>query len=270
MFPFVITKNWAAQKPPLGSQLNLGHPLAQGLVFCSLSNKAGRFVIDLANSNNGLITGALWKPTTKGQSLYFSGTTNDYAQITRKKPIEPSNDLTLLTWINISDPDLNYNQIFSKDKNTWDEPYYSYNLRWGGSGSSQWGFNINVAGTRQGSVWAVTAIYNKWQQVVAVRKGTNLIIYINTKQLGAVFNAGLGAITYYNTPLYLGYDPNYASGLCKGYQDLTMIYNRGLSPQEIISTYQAPYQMIIPQSTKFYSIPATAGVGKFTIHRSWR
>lgn len=61
--------NWV--KPPLGIQLNVGHPLARGLVGLWIMNEGGGSrVFDLSgNSNTGVITDAVWV----GDGLDFAG-----------------------------------------------------------------------------------------------------------------------------------------------------------------------------------------------------
>jgi hypothetical protein len=65
-----------ALKPPLGAQLNRGHPLATRLVGYWLCNEgAGGIVNDCAGSKyHGAITGATWVPGPMGPGLNLSGT----------------------------------------------------------------------------------------------------------------------------------------------------------------------------------------------------
>ena len=61
---------WGKQKPPLGSRIDTGHPLAQGLVACWLFNEGGGTLVrDITGNGNDATpdTGTpTWTPTTEG------------------------------------------------------------------------------------------------------------------------------------------------------------------------------------------------------------
>ncbi len=64
------------QKPPLGTPINWGHPLAQGLVGCWLMNEGGGlYAFDSSGRNNkGALTNLpLWYPGKSGTALSFDG-----------------------------------------------------------------------------------------------------------------------------------------------------------------------------------------------------
>ena len=70
-------------KPPFGVQLNLGHPLAQGLIGCWLFNEgyglSGSLLYDSSGKrNNGILTGGFttasgWSSAPEGSVLVFNG-----------------------------------------------------------------------------------------------------------------------------------------------------------------------------------------------------
>jgi len=66
-------------KPPLGSQIQLGHPLAQGLVVGWLFNEGNGVIVrdSSGNPNHGTITNAIWVAAKHGSGLYFDGTGDD-------------------------------------------------------------------------------------------------------------------------------------------------------------------------------------------------
>jgi hypothetical protein len=70
--------NFWTQKPPLGSQLNLGHCLANGLIGYWLMNEAtGNRLADISNNRNQMVlTSGLWIPGSDGPSVLFNGTTS--------------------------------------------------------------------------------------------------------------------------------------------------------------------------------------------------
>lgn len=79
----VLRRRWGLSKPPLGAQLNPGHPLAMGLVSRWLLNEgAGALAVDLTRRNRGtLVSGPTWTPTGRGTGLLFDAT-DDHIELT--------------------------------------------------------------------------------------------------------------------------------------------------------------------------------------------
>ena len=83
----ILPKRFGQDKPPVGSQINWGHPLARGLVGCWLLNEgAGRKAYDLSEyRNHGTLTSMAipptpnsgWNPGRTGIGLSFDGV-DDY------------------------------------------------------------------------------------------------------------------------------------------------------------------------------------------------
>jgi len=78
-----MTIHWGRQKPFLGSQINLAHPLAQRLVALYLMNEAsGNTITNLVDGSIGTLTGMAfpptatsgWNPGENGPALAFDGT----------------------------------------------------------------------------------------------------------------------------------------------------------------------------------------------------
>lgn len=63
--------NYGIQKPPLGSQISRGHPLAAGMVGCWLMNEgAGRAITNIsANKPAAISTNAVWKQSGTGAGI---------------------------------------------------------------------------------------------------------------------------------------------------------------------------------------------------------
>ncbi|MBN2138417.1 MAG: LamG domain-containing protein [Sedimentisphaerales bacterium] len=82
-------------KPPIGTTLVRGHPLADALVACWLFNEAaGNKVTDLSgNANDGTVAGALWRPSKNGVVLSFDEA-DDYLSV----PDSPQIDLPDGDW----------------------------------------------------------------------------------------------------------------------------------------------------------------------------
>jgi hypothetical protein len=85
-------------KPPLGSQLDLGDPINQGLVGSwPMLEGGGNIVRDLAGNNHGVIIGATWAAGKFGPCLRFDGT-GDYVEIGKDVGFS-SGPFALAAWV---------------------------------------------------------------------------------------------------------------------------------------------------------------------------
>ena len=93
-------------KPVLGSQIQLGHPLARGLVGCWLMNEgSGAKVLDLSgNGNTGsLVADTHFVPGKFGSALDFDGT-GDYVDCGNKSSLKfgATTNFTIEAWVKSS------------------------------------------------------------------------------------------------------------------------------------------------------------------------
>jgi len=86
-FTPAYAKRWAS-KPPVGSQIDWGHPLAKGLVGCWLFNEEGGKIIEdiSGNDNDGAMVNAVWSGGKSGTGLYFD-TSTDYVNLLITKKV---------------------------------------------------------------------------------------------------------------------------------------------------------------------------------------
>lgn len=85
---FIRPKNWN-NKPPIGSQINWGHPLAQGLTACFLLNEGGgQQITDLVSgANNPTVTGSFsWSNSFMGPVIGGMDASN-YIRFYLTKPL---------------------------------------------------------------------------------------------------------------------------------------------------------------------------------------
>jgi len=98
-------------KPPLGTQLNLAHPLSRGLIgYWPMNERMGDKVNDISGNRN---TGACmamsfppaatsgWNPGLKGSCLSFDGT-SDYINVNHNVMLNPTNTITVIVWAKFS------------------------------------------------------------------------------------------------------------------------------------------------------------------------
>ena len=228
------------QKPPLGSKINWGHPLSQGLVGCWLMNEAGgNLITNICNKKvNTDATGFLWSPSGV-QTV--GGLAGDF-------PIKPG-----MTWC--QNPGVS---VVARCKVPNAKSKSLIYLYGGGSirlvlGTSDYDNGlIKWIGDRvYSSPWGVYINNNlstgsKKYQIAATALGTNANIYQDSILKDSKTNCSpYGGESYYS----LGID-------WQADIDYIYVWNRYLSQADIQSLYVNPYQFIYRPSSKTYSIPS--------------
>src|SRR5712691_3903572 len=92
-------------KPPIGAQINWGHPLTNGLVANWLMNEAGgERLNDSLFLNNGILSGSTlpsWRTGPYGPALSFDGVTGSgYIDVGNKASLDFPGALTIVSFIN--------------------------------------------------------------------------------------------------------------------------------------------------------------------------
>jgi len=161
-------------KPVLGSQLNFGHPLAQGLAGLWLFNKgSGGQVFDLVNGNTGTLAGDThWVAGKFGPALKFDGTGDVVGIGTNPKLGFTSEDYTLYLYFMITDSS-DSDWLYSKGQANNDGFYVQVR-------------NNNIIrvitaqdGAQQETDTTTTFSDNVWHSLVVVRKGSYIHIYLD-------------------------------------------------------------------------------------------
>lgn len=235
----IIFPRTQIDKPPMGSQINWGHPLAQNLVGCWLMNEGGGlFVRDSARRNDGVISGALWQSSLKGKVLYFDGT-DDYIDNSTLTSI--TGDFTLVCWAD-DDGSASFNTLLSSKSignSGWTFRSEQFNNT-GKVGITWWGVGDYVTNIATPSGWAFyAAVHNNSNNTVDIyvnNSSQRLVVgNILTHSNGLVIGAGHRAGGYV------------VASFMNGKIAHTYIYNRALSPSEIQQLYSEPYCFIQPK-----------------------
>jgi hypothetical protein len=278
-----IIQGYNQDKPPLGSSINWGHPLSNGLVGCWLMNEGGGTKVkELVSNNNGTIVGRLWKPSLRGTSLLPSVSTVGSSSL---EYIVSSNTMPTLLTKNITIIQGYIPRSFSQT-NYQDQ--------------SMWGFQVDNNGymrfivNTDGSLTFVR--YNSSSSTFALRTTNVSMLTLNKLNIAVVSYDQ--STTAANIHIYVnGIECSYATTTdgsstrrddsfkfvigqmdggfngnrwLDGYILFNYAINRILSPQEIQSLYVSPYQFIYrPSSRIFYSIggeepPVGAATGIMT------
>lgn len=236
---YIITKNYRTEKPPAGSSLNFGHPLAQGLVGAWLLNEGGgKKLIDIARKNNGsLLGGYNWN----GDKIFFGGV-DGYIDLDKTITFTNQFSITLVYGITtLTGATIDSNMpIGGNDTINYVQSQVTAN---------DWRVVIN--GTLTDFSWT-KPVYLIGEYVLTITRNKSNITtaYINSipSDTGGVSKAGNFLIDYigkgYNNTNYTWY----------GNIKRCYIHNRSLQPSEIQSLYEAPYQMVQPIRRRFISV----------------
>ena len=244
----ILPKRFGQDKPPVGSQIDWGHPLARGLVGCWLLNEgAGGRAHNLSGrGNHGALTNFAfpststsgWNPGRTGIGLSFDGV-DDYVKMTTTGLY--TDTVTLETWTKTSSTK-DYQAVLGSDVAEKHEILLK---------TATYPAKIEVSLESSNYVqWNDVLPQGQWTHIVVVaQNGIQWKLYLNGVDKGTPDTVG-GTYQVDGTGvscLYIGKMRSDASFSHAGLIDKVCIYNRALSPQEIRSLYEAPYQFIIPQ-----------------------
>lgn len=223
----MFTSPW--QKPFRGMQINKAHPLARGLVGCWVMNEAtGDKVFDLSGSgNHGTITNADWV----ARGLDFDGT-GDYVDTA---VIEPD-EYTIVIETNLSSKSTDKRLLGTTDTQM---PY----LIWYDVGNDCWGVrtydNSNNLWTDDNNP-TTPNIGDKYQLVLSY-SNPHSIFYINgdvETSDSSLSDVAKKTSTHLRFGGGLFLSPDFAGEVYYVY-----IYNRALTPEEIVYIHREPYAM---------------------------
>lgn len=230
-------------KPVLGSQLQLGHPLAEGLIGCWLMNEgSGNRINDLSGIGNVGTSYAdtHFVPGDSGYALSFDGT-GDYVDCG-----------------DMGGKPLNFTVIVRLKPTAWGATGFASGSTTA-AGATVWGFllldsgdavKIYVGNDASYSALVAAADWNStgfpadsWTTIVATADGSTLTYYKN----GLYVNSGVQA--YQNTgtayKFSIGRWGEYTAAFYyTGEVDHVMIYDRALSASKINQLYIDPSCML--------------------------
>lgn len=260
----IITKKWRNQKPSSGSQINWGHPLAQGLVGCWLMNEgAGKTVNDLARKNSGTNIGARWDSHLKGMGLVFDGT-DDYIEHLDSDGLYDfssgrSFSISCLAYFNANGVDFAIVNAWgvSPTKEQW------LLLREGTAPNAD-SIKFAVQDTNGNYIVADsvagTAVAGRWHHVVCVKRQNTLYVYVNMVVSADNPNTVVATLISYPGKIRFGRTVRDSDPL-NGKINNVSIYARALSSSEVRSLYEAPYQFIQPIRRRVhFIIPSAASL----------
>jgi hypothetical protein len=238
---------WQNTKPPLGAKINWSHPLSKGIVGCWLFNEGmGDKVYDSSgNGNTGTLSGfshpstptSGWNPGKFGKAIAFDGS-NDYIICTANSSaikLSDTSSFSLISWVNPSV--INNNMLYVGEYPTSPQGVFLYVL---GHNNNKAFFYIekkNILGTAIISTNDIEIGKNIC--VCGTYNGNILNLYVNGIVASSPVTKTFTGSTTNSGIIQMGkYVLNYTGKISHN-----IIYNKCLSPSEVLQLYQEPFCM---------------------------
>jgi hypothetical protein len=255
--PIILPRYRGLGKPPVGAQINWGHPLAKDLkMACLFNEQTGGTIFPLLSPVNGLHYGT-WVTSPKGSGVAYNGSTSSYSEFATHPILANIGDVSTVLIFRIDDIDTAlYPALIDKaggDGYASSFPTHLYvagtnKLRWnrGNALNSEGGVETNLAMTE-----------GTWYHAVGTSLGTLYSIYFD----GKLDNTN----TYTTTPVDSGNPLRIAKlnvtsepqfFVCEYTLVQLLYYHRALTANEVAWLYAEPYCFLQPVARRFYSIPS--------------
>ena len=251
-------------KPVLGTQLNLGHPLARGLVGCWLMNEGGgNLVADLSGNGNAgtsVDSGVTWQASRHGTALHFDGSAS-YVNCGTDVGIDGAREITIVTRYML-DATGSYDVIAGKyldstnnisiNANTVSGTALSFTVA---DGSTNYGWTFAGAVTT-GKLYQISCVFNGYGNGNTERAK----IYIDDVNLSLNYTGIIpsAAPSLTSTNFNIG---NTSDTFCfNGLMYYMYVFNRALTPNDIQSLYMDPYQMLRHDPIELWAAAAASAV----------
>lgn len=192
--------------------------------------------LDLVGTNNGTLTNGPTFNSANGGSIVFDGT-NDLVEIPNTTSLT---SFTVSTWFRMTGPgstggptNIIYNSLFGINSGIRRILVATS----ANTGIEEGRILVQMGGSNYFSALATATVTNRWNNVVYTWQANTATIYINGRSETPQSNS---SVTFPAANLYLGaYSNPIIAYAMKGNIAQTLIYNRTLSPTEILQNYNA-------------------------------
>lgn len=217
-------------------ELNL---LEKGLeAYYPLDTNTGSRIYDAtANDNEGFITSSTgWTGGKIGEALDFPSSAA-YAEVPDSSQLDFSNEMTISFWVRPTQ--LTTASFISKGNPSTDVENLNFQIRLiTAGGQIRMIVRDNVANANR-TITSTSNMdsLNSWYHIVGMRRGTQLVIFVNGVRESAGGAIGTNTISTNNEPLWLG-------GVMTGFSfvgqmDEVKLFNRALTDEEVRNLYDA-------------------------------
>jgi len=205
------------------------------------------------NGDSGTVIGAILTSDRYGNanSAYYLDGVDDYITIPASSEVSSNNDFTISLWFQTTDA-----WAYILDERVPYERGYGLTISGDPIGFS---FGVQDGIANGNSVFPQIAVNNgKWHNVIAVRKGTTLYLYVD----GNLLDSKTGTLINIGSANTINIGKRYTNTAAEAYYDGIIddlrIYNRALSDSEIQTLYnsekpadnQSPIVSFIPNQSK--------------------
>jgi hypothetical protein len=224
-------------------------------------------------NNHGTVSGATLTADRFGNpnsAYYFDG--NDQIDIANAVILNPTTGISISAWYkSVSFMGSGFSAIFAKGFTSHINPYYQYKIGVTGDQYAPPQFRFALTANGNVSVTATPAnswVPGNWYYLAGTFDGSVLRLYVNGVMTASVSNPG--SISTYSTNVRFGNNTT-AADYITGTVDDTRIYDRALTPAEVMALYCGPSAPITPlmynscaQSSDIYTISPVNGATSYT------
>lgn len=223
--------SWIPQLPiykelPSAGQSESGYSvgnanMTDNVVLLHMNESAGMLADSSGNGNAGSSNGGVsYGVQGKLNTAISLDGNNDYVSISDSSTLDITGDISIEMWIYVRD-DNNYPDVLTKGNYT-----ESYSVWLENNGQIIFAMdNDRLSST-------TTLANNTWYHLALVRNGSTRVIYIDGQPSGSDFYGA--SMSTNNDPLYI----SSSSYPLDGIVDEVVLYDRGLSPAEVVYHYQ--------------------------------
>ncbi len=238
--------------------------LTNGLVGYWKLDEVSGSVLDASGSNAGNSIGAIANQSGKLSTAYTFDGINDYINIPNSTLLNiQGSTITLSAWVRPMENKVQMivNKICAVGTHV--SPYFQYNLQLFYDGSKLYPrMYLSINGTPY-FVASQTNVLSlgKWWFITGTYDGSTMRLYINGAQVATTSVSG--SIKPYSTPVYIGINGVLGEAF-KGTVDEVGIWNRALSPSDILDLYNSgngkthPFNSTIPSAPSGLTALATS------------
>ncbi len=262
--PVIFPKLWST-KIPVGEQVNRGHPLANGLTFFLPVSSSSPGLTDTLSNLTSVNSGLAITPGANGLEANFPGPDVAFSFPSASQVFLPKKgEISIAQWQKTDTVTGSAASSFGLDDSDPNRcqahcPYSDSQIYWD-YGDTSASNRLSVAYPTP-----VTGVYYFFVFTSSVKAG-NLKIYANGKLLAS---GGTAASTISPTGSY--WIGKGASAAFTGRIAYHAIWNRELTPSEILALYANPYAFMQPQSPqRRYWVPGAATPAGPTLTLQWQ